>query len=773
MLLVELNDKMYNTELRNLVIIIGNSTIINNLNNICTHLSYAINNYIDTNNVNEIKIFYDYPKVKNMVCQKNKMYYELSKILKPTIKKNTFDVEIINQACDYIIMNGNKNDVICIDGITSPFIHQDIINSLNILSTYTYSNRIIFIRSECESKMIGLINDINHFHVLRNEYLLLDISFLPISETIILKDFNISNEIDFIDITHEYYMYNKFYVVTKNINKELLIVKDNFTIKHIDIEPTIHHMLDTILLFENYLLSDKIINSEKCLEMYTFYNETVKKLHQIARDTGNNNDYRCASLVQLHLQNCNKIILKKYITHKNVNEDSFVSAIAEYHINSDSKFKNNHLNKNFLNNITKNINLMDDLKKNTNDFLEQYENKITNLENEPNINESLNFYTSNITLSNWLDELQSGSTLGLLIKVTTTDLGKVGICRETIDISNITTTFISIKDYIESAIIRFSSEQYFGNLNQITIFSGDAIGDSNAAVPLYISKEHWELSKIFMKPLLGIIISHNPFAYIQSHDNFMFSLLASMTRQTYLNDNNKTEKWLNIYLTVLRTCKQIGKEKGYDKGINKLLINFINDPLYRLNKKSSDNDILIGQILSLGINNNISINLIIERIFEESLRSKITKNYKEDFYEFLITKPDEEIIEEMNALIMYAEQAIMFAIEIMITFYNMNSALSQIENLIKNIDDGYGVLPGHQLQQFKHAINIDQTYSIANLYQMRNMDGWKIITAKYLIQMIKFPTNKKRKEALDNNTIKQIEIDDSDDYEMIDIVKGN
>ena len=771
MLLVELNDKMYNTELRNLIIIIGNSTIINNLNNICTHLSYAINNYIDTHNVNEIKIFFDHPKVKNMVCQKDKMYYELSKILKPTIKKNTFAAEIISQANDYIITNGHKNDIICIDGMYSPFVHQDIINNLNILSEH--ANRIIFIKPECESHMMGLTNTVNHYYIFRNKYILLDILWLPISEIAIMKDFNISGVVDLIDTISPYYMYNKFYIVTKNINNGLSIENENFTIKNIDIEPTIHHMLDTILLFENNLLSDNVYDPEKCLEMYNFYNETVKKLHQIARDTGNNNDYRCASLVQLHLQNCNKIILKKYISQKNTDDDSFISTIAKYHINSDSKIKNNHLNKNFLNNITKNINLMDDLKKNTHDFLEQNENKIASLENKPNVSESLNFYTSNITLSNWLDELQSGSTLGLLIKVTTTDLGKVGICRETIDISNITTTFISIKDYIESAIIRFSSEQHFGDLNQVTIFSGDAIGDSNAVVPLYISKEHWELSKIFMKPLLGIIISHNPFAYIQSHDNFMFSLLASMTRQTYLNENNKTDKWLNIYLTILRTCKQIGKEKGYDKGINKLLKNFISDPLYRLNKTSSDNDILIGQILSLGINNNISIDLIIERIYEESLRSKITKNYKEDYYQFLIAKSDDEIIEEMDALITYAEQSIMFAIEMMITFYNMNKILSQLENLIKNIDDGYGVLSENQLQQFKHAININQTYSIANLYQMRNLDGWKNTTAEYLIQMMKFPTNKKRKNAIENNIIKQIEIDDSADHEMIDIVKKN
>ena len=140
--------------------------------------------------------------------------------------------------------------------------------------------------------------------------------------------------------------------------------------------------------------------------------------------------------------------------------------------------------------------------------------------------ESCDFFKSILTYTNWYDEIKTEGGLGLLIKVNTEDITKLGF-RFKINILNVTTTLFPVSDYI-SKITKYFSETpaNFGNLNDKNIISGTAIGEGNAVIPIYINEYHWKSVKHYYRSCLGIILAHNPMGYCKNHDNFIFALLS-------------------------------------------------------------------------------------------------------------------------------------------------------------------------------------------------------------------------------------------------------
>lgn len=201
-----------------------------------------------------------------------------------------------------------------------------------------------------------------------------------------------------------------------------------------------------------------------------------------------------------------------------------------------------------------------------------------NIQDGEEFNNSCDFFTSNLTLSNWFDELEEGESLGILIKVSP---------EPNITIQNITTTLLPITSYVES-IQNYFSKMYhrrFGDLNDANIIQCSIIGDSNSIIPLYINKHHWLIAKQYMKPMLGISFSHNPFGYHKKQEMYMFIVLEKYLNMMFdISGEYTNEKFIKLFVTYLRTCAQVCFDNKYNRGIVKYFRTFLDNKLYNSNQ---------------------------------------------------------------------------------------------------------------------------------------------------------------------------------------------
>lgn len=334
-------------------------------------------------------------------------------------------------------------------------------------------------------------------------------------------------------------------------------------------------------------------------------------------------------------------------------------------------------------------------------------------------NESIEFFNSGITLSDWFEEFQDGGAIGLLIKVSTTPLAKLGI-NQNISVENITTTFLPILDYIDGAINFFNDKTNlsFGNLNKKDIVKGTAIGNSNAVIPLYINKYHWSISKLYLPYILGMIISHNPFCYKDSHQKFLFSLLIEMSIKSYCNDcANLSEKWVRCFVAVNRTCAQISFDNKYNYGIARYIDLYLTDPTKRIFNQSYAYDIIIGQILSTGYKlEGDKLVSVVKYILEECIRKCSGQTDPND----VILYP-KEILESIENDIQYDLKLLISFIKTHRIFHKIYEKVGGYNSYIKLLETRFGVMPDPEVnlifeEMKKGGASNGYVYSFQDLY---------------------------------------------------------
>lgn len=275
-------------------------------------------------------------------------------------------------------------------------------------------------------------------------------------------------------------------------------------------------------------------------------------------------------------------------------------------LNTRNTLRNKKLKNKMNNIIIKNIKLIDDI-----DDIYYLDDKqkifIENNNNNPLIEKSKTLFYSLISISDWFEELENGSSMGLMVEISRNVSTNFAFKNSNIRIKDISLSCLSVQDYFSSVIYTFKNRGN-KNINNKIIYEGAGIGNCNAIIPLYINEEHWKQSKKQLPFVLGYILANNPLAYNKNHDNFLFYFLTNMG-SLIINNNNLNIKIISLYLAVLRTCYQIAIEKGYHIGIKKLVDKYIND---ETNETSYMNNIMIGQILSTGmkLNNNHIIIII-------------------------------------------------------------------------------------------------------------------------------------------------------------------
>jgi len=391
--------------------------------------------------------------------------------------------------------------------------------------------------------------------------------------------------------------------------------------------------------------------------------------------------------------------------------------------------------------------------------------EINNDDNDQDTDSNIDdFFASPLTLTNWRDELSNGGSMGLMIRTKTNDLSKIGANGIKPTIENFTVTFMPTKDFIECILINFEKNVIDNVDNVVDIIGGGnnvGIGDGNAIIPIYINKNHWKLARIHLEYVLGIVLVNNPFGYIDSHLNFMFYMLAEMTRHIFMPDEIVSLKMIKTYLSVFRTCCEIAQEKKYHKGIKKMIAGLLENNDRIMTSRPFDNDVLFGQILATGSTiDSIQIKELCGKIYENIFWRNYTKNYdkkyvKEIFVPIIHKNDANELINEIQAVINFVTGKLSVGIQMITSNYIMIDIMKTLiheeggfmkflNNIEKNFESENNNIVNKMVELIKsNKIKMIEPNKVLDLSddKMRN----------YCVRSMVYDKFSKRKTQMENN----------------------
>ncbi|MBA42717.1 MAG: hypothetical protein CMF62_01765 [Magnetococcales bacterium] len=384
--------------------------------------------------------------------------------------------------------------------------------------------------------------------------------------------------------------------------------------------------------------------------------------------------------------------------------------------------------------VYKNINeikIFDTIQKTLED--DYYNEKLEELQEQQS--DSKNYYTSILSMSNWVDELESGSGIGLIINIQTTKLGEKGYSYSELSF-DITNRYCSIEDYI------LSLKKNTNIKDKQLVNSYD---DGNCILPIYIQKNHWRISKHYVNMMLGLSLVENSLGYTKNHHKFYFYALINYTRNIVVSKDFKVDS-IKTLMVFWRTCVQISIDKKYIRGIHKLTNDFMNNPKNRVMNSLSDVMIMLGQIVTSGMNINIPKlkYYLIEESIRISLKKKIYKSVNlngfvkkilssEDRYETFINFN----LEELNCFKKPIEM-IESGIKLLQVIHLLIKKFKNFSSLMKYFEKEHSIIDDHIVEEI---INILDESSF-NL----NQDKFHM----YLIQGYEQSSNKQRINAIEN-----------------------
>ena len=303
------------------------------------------------------------------------------------------------------------------------------------------------------------------------------------------------------------------------------------------------------ILLNNHLYENKIEYYKILTKMKKYLTETRKNIK----------NHLCLIMINNHMMNIKAKIFKNYKEKQN-NERikklydhgcPVVGCSRDHQVLGNQIFKNMGYVKE-IHKIIKNeeIDVLEDNNDGNDTKLDQEREK-----------DSLEHYMSNISLTNWKDEIENNNCMGILLNISTTYGTKLGhTCKiNTIKITNL----------------------YYPGLD--FIIEKRQIESCNALLPIYINKKHWKVAKKYKEMLLGMSLSY-------------FIILIDMTNIMYTSKENINDRYVKSYISFLRTTAEIAFMNKYSYGIKKYLEKYKKEP----KNNNMDNKIILGQCLSTG-----------------------------------------------------------------------------------------------------------------------------------------------------------------------------
>jgi hypothetical protein len=384
-------------------------------------------------------------------------------------------------------------------------------------------------------------------------------------------------------------------------------------------------------------------------------------------------------------------------------------------------------------------------------------NILNNSENNSNLEKSLDFYTSSISLSNWHDELKSKSCLGLLINVSGIYSDKMGYTSDTINIINITNTLISPEQI-------YDGHQYFWDkYNKLdngkhpdNILSGSAIGKGNSLIPLYINKYHWSSAKEHLEENISIALTQNPYLFKPIMMDIYSHVLLKFISYVLIDDFS--DKNIKLLISFIITMKHLNLDK----------IQYCYDDFSHIHNLRP----LIASFCIEYISGNINFNQneynnYFLKLHEEITKRNMRANYKkkEILHNLLVNNLDDP-----NNIT-----------SILITFLNSSINSSNIDELehvwsfckIINSDimneiflkyeNNYGWLEDDDILEFKNKIK--ENMEFFNFEQILNYgESYNDVIKYYILQTFLTRSLKLKKKFLKSNSI--VNIFDSNSIEL-------
>jgi hypothetical protein len=201
------------------------------------------------------------------------------------------------------------------------------------------------------------------------------------------------------------------------------------------------------------------------------------------------------------------------------------------------------------------------------DFINYQELKFDDIleieENKDNLKKSKEFFYSMISMTDWTEEYNNNNFMGFLFQINSSYLSHILPLKYNPEIKNISINFINYETFISQLL-----QNNTPNINNKSIFNGNGFAENcNAMLPLYIHENHWQVVKLHLSNLLGILLCHDPRCYKIEFNHIYFIVLYEMTNIMNENNNLYSDKLIILYFALWRTCCKIAHEMKIHKGI--------------------------------------------------------------------------------------------------------------------------------------------------------------------------------------------------------------
>lgn len=235
--------------------------------------------------------------------------------------------------------------------------------------------------------------------------------------------------------------------------------------------------------------------------------------------------------------------------------------------------------------------------KNKNNKIEKNIKLINLLEND----ESMEFFISSVSMSTYMDEINNGSFMGIMIN-TIKDISKIIFIPNLVE-TNFGSDIISYTDFLDLQKSKIEELEGYNickiknseiNLTKININNQNI----NGIIPLYINSNHFKIIYKNLEKYIGVVFTGNEMGYNIKLIRVFYKILSDYIYFIYnLKKNNKlNDKEIILFLNYFRFCCEISKYMGYHKGIKKYFES-LND-IYK--ESSIAIEFLISQVFTTG-----------------------------------------------------------------------------------------------------------------------------------------------------------------------------
>lgn len=327
---------------------------------------------------------------------------------------------------------------------------------------------------------------------------------------------------------------------------------------------------------------------------------------------------------------------------------------------------------------------------------------------------SKEIYYSFISTTNWVDELEYGLFMGLLINMNPKEINKKSYDLNYIPIKNITHTILCVDQLFEAFKVYKSKYNTINDCNKDEkIISGFGIGNGNCLIPLYINKNHWNFVNIYLDNILGLNFNRDGLVYHENYKLVYYNLFIKMVNLTFTNKDYNSDKWIYLLFSVLRTAYQINSK---NKNLNKKLFEYIISKTD--NYFSIVEDLIRSKFKTLFKSVDIIDKLYKFKGIEDCLdNDKLYINYNDVIDE-----------NELNNWIEHLESNNIFSesITTIISCYNMRSFLRLYDYkfIFNDADKNGGIISDYFLKNFKYFVK-------TNFIEQENSNLTMILNPKF------------------------------------------